>query len=124
MAKTYIRIYCNNTKVRSTGSEQWYRKEVLKELMLDKDLDFNITTDDKSCELLRDALARYTVQSVMAEGESKNYSYRVELVRTNTFGKRILKTVCLPWVLLDNGEFFCDIDDGHGEEIDMDDKNT
>lgn len=124
MAKTYIRIYCNNTKVRSTGSESWYRKEVLKELMLNKDLNFNITTDDKSCELLRDTLARYTAQSVMAEGESENYSYRVELVRTNTFGKRILKTVCLPWVLLDNGEFFCNLDEGRGKGIDMNDKNT
>lgn len=104
MSKTYIRIYCNDTKVRATGSEKWYRKMVLSELFLDEKLKLNLDETDKYEEKINrlyDVLTTYSIHTHSAD----KYIFKVELVRSTTMGKRILESITLPWVHHSDGTF-------------------
>jgi len=101
MSKTYIRIYCNGNKVRSTGSVKWYRQHVLQDLLLDEDLKTVIPEKhlEKRLEIFKNNLKRYSFYG----GDCDKYLFSVHLVRTNTLGKFILNEQVLPWVLHKDG---------------------
>lgn len=104
MSKTFIRIYCNGDKVRSTGSEKWYRRQILDELFLDEKLNLRIPDEDiteKRINRLYAILTTYTLHTK----RSDKYTFTVELVRSTSTDKRILKSVLLPWVHHSDGTF-------------------
>ena len=85
--KTYIRIYINGEKVRSTGSEKWYRELVLNQLGFD--LNLRVTDAYKvSPEKLWNTLKN------LYHCKSPIYNkIKVELVRSTRSGKRILDSM-------------------------------
>ena len=85
--KTYIRIYINGGKVRSTGSEKWYRELVLNQL----GFDLNLRVTD-ACKVSPEKL--WNTLKNLYHCKSPIYNkIKVELVRSTRSGKRILDSM-------------------------------
>ena len=90
MSKNYIRVYCNDTKIRSTGGDKWYRDMVLQELGLYGPVDTH-----KIYHRLKSMI--YNVDNYKT---TDRFVFTVEFVKTNKHGKEVVETVTSPFKIM------------------------
>ena len=97
--KTYIRIYCNDMKMHSTGGEKWYRDYVLARLGL---ADFNekLSLNEQDMCIFNNMI-KYVenVRIKMHDNSIPEFRFKVEYIRSNNSGKHIIKTVESPYTI-------------------------
>ena len=101
MSKTYLRIYCNGHKVRSTGSEKWYRKMILHNFMLDENLKAYLPANNVDDRYTR--LSNALKACAFHGGHADKFIVSIHLMRSNSKGKTTLNEIVLPWVLRQDG---------------------
>ena len=90
MSKNYIRVYCNDTKIRSTGGEKWYRDMVLQELGLNGPVNTH-----KVYPILKSMI--YNVDNYKT---TDKFVFTVEFVKSNKRGKEVVKTATSPFKII------------------------
>jgi hypothetical protein len=96
MGKKYIRIYCNDVKVRSTGNEKWYRKLVLENLgIVLNDDGTHSRTNVKIDELINISRQYQHIMKISNKTSRTNFYYKIEIVKSNSSGKHVIKTISL-----------------------------
>lgn len=93
MAKTFIRVYCNDTKVRSTGGSPWWWRGIIKELTaLPEQVKDN-------CFRLIDTYITHTPGVFRRDYRTREFRYKIEIVKSRPTGKEIVSTIECPWHL-------------------------
>lgn len=102
MSKNYIRVYCNGVKIRSTGSEKFYRDCVLLDLgipipklLLDERFNGN------QSHILDNLIQEMKSQAITNIFE--DYIFTVEYVRKTNNVKKVIGYFFVPYFLKDVG---------------------
>ena len=94
-SKKYIRIYANGQKVRCTGGSKWWWESIIR----------NLTYTDKDVKekpiLIHQIMSEYLANSsyLLYDKSGVAISLHCEIIKKNSSGKHIQKTIDCPWFL-------------------------